>query len=99
MNFPLLNSDNVDQLKEIVVEAMLNPHSRYGFEHAWICEEVDGTIKGMLFGNPGVLEVFVDSPLEVALVKHSYPVNKVKEANESLPGSWHLDAVVSRTYF
>lgn len=93
MDLPLLKEVRGRDLKNIVVDAMENPHYRYGYEHTWVYEE-DGQIIGALFGYPGNLEDFVDGPLAFSLVEHGYSALPPKEGKEALPHQWLLAAVV-----
>lgn len=98
MKFPLLEKVHGRDLKNIVVNAMENPHYRYGYEHAWVYEE-NGQILGALFGYPGNLEDFVDGPLAFSLVEHGYPAMVIKEGKEALADEWLLDAIVVAPLF
>lgn len=98
MKFPVLQKVHGRDLKDIVVDAMKNPHYRYGYEHAWVYEE-NGQILGVLFGYPGSLEDFVDGPLAFSLVEHGYPAMVIKEGKEALADKWLLDMIVVAPLF
>ena len=52
MELPLLDNLDGDLLNEIIIEAMKSPNYRFGYDHAWVCEQ-DSQIVGVLFGYPG----------------------------------------------
>ncbi len=98
LNFSILKKVHGRDLKDIVVNAMQNPHYRYGYEHAWVYEEKN-QILGVLFGYPGSLEDFVDGPLAFSLVEHGYPAMAIKEGKEALADEWLIDTIVVAPLF
>lgn len=98
LNFSILKKVHGRDLKDIVVNAMQNPHYRYGYEHAWVYEEKN-QILGVLFGYPSSLEDFVDGPLAFSLVEHGYPAMAIKEGKEALADEWLIDTIVVAPLF
>ncbi len=98
MELPLLKTVSGDTLNSIINEAMESPNYRYGFEHAWVCEQ-DKQIVGVLFGYPGEFTSMVDGPFEVALINHVLSPFEFKPGNETYPGEWYLDALVVAPIF
>lgn len=93
MELPLLDNLDDDLLNEIIIEAMKSPNYRFGYDHAWVCEQ-DSQIVGVLFGYPGEFGSLVDGPLEVALVNRGLEPIDFKSGSETHSGEWYLDSVV-----
>lgn len=93
MELPLLDNLDGDLLNEIIIEAMKSPNYRYGYEHAWVCEQ-DNQIVGALFGYSGEFASMVDGPLMVALVNRGLEPMDFKSGTETHAGEWYLDSVI-----
>ncbi|MDN6731024.1 MAG: GNAT family N-acetyltransferase, partial [Atopostipes suicloacalis] len=98
MEIPVLKEINSDLLKKILLEAMHQPRYRYGFENAWICER-EGKIAGVFFSYPSEWERLIDGPLQAAMLNHGLPSHTIRQDNESLPGEWYLDTLVTDASF
>lgn len=98
MELPVLNEISEELLEDIIVNAMHSPHYRYGYEHAWVCER-DGKIAGVFFGYPGEWEALIDGPLRASMLKFDYPMEPTPKENETLPGEWYLDTLVTHPDF
>lgn len=93
MDLPLLDGVPGEEINKIIEEAMESPQYRYGYEHAWVCEQ-DDQIAGVLFGYPGEYVSLVDGPFQVALAERGIEPVEIKPGNESHSGEWYLDAIV-----
>jgi len=98
MELPVLDEINEELLEEIIVDAMHSPHYRYGYEHAWVCER-NGQIAGAFFGYPGEWEPLIDGPLQASMLKFDYPMKPAPKENETLPGEWYFDTLVTHPNF
>lgn len=98
MELAVLDEMEDELLKEIVIDAMHSPHYRYGYEHAWV-DEREGRIAGVFFGYPGRLEPLIDGPLQASMLKFNYPLELTPKENETLPGEWYLDTLVTHPDF
>ncbi|HLR91883.1 MAG TPA: GNAT family N-acetyltransferase [Atopostipes sp.] len=93
MDLPLLDVVSGDELNQIIADAMESPQYRYGYEHAWVCEQ-DNQVVGVLFGYPGEYVSLVDGPFHVALAERGIEPAEVKSGEETHSGEWYLDAIV-----
>lgn len=98
MELPLLDNIDNNLFNEIIVEAMKSPNYRFGYEHAWVCEQ-DNQIVGVLFGYPGEYSSLVDGPLEVALVNRGLEPIDFKSGPETHAGEWYLDSLVVAPFY
>lgn len=98
MELPILDEIAPEIFEKIVVEAMHDPHYRYGYEHAYICER-EGEIAGVLFGYPGELEALIDGPLRAAMLNHGVVMAYSAAEPETLPGQWYIDTLVTHPDF
>ena len=98
MESPVLDEINEELLEKIIVNAMHSPHYRYGYEHAWVCER-NGQIAGAFFGYPGEWEPLIDGPLQASMMNFDYQLEPGPKENETLPGEWYLDTLVTHPDF
>ena len=98
MELPVLDELSEELLKKIVIDAMQRPRYRYGYENAWVCER-NGQIAGVFFGYSSKWETLIDGPLKASMVKHGVPMDTIAQENESLPGEWYLDTLVTDPKF
>ena len=98
MELPVLDKLSEELLEEIVIDAMHRPRYRYGYENAWVCER-KGKIAGVFFGYSSKWETLIDGPLQASMIKHGVPMDAIAQENESLPGEWYLDTLVTDPKF
>ena len=98
MEIPALDELSEELLEDIVVDAMHRPRYRYGYENAWICER-NGQIAGVFFGYASEWETLIDGPLQASMLKHDVPMDVIIQENESIPGEWYLDTLVTDPKF
>ena len=98
MELPVLDELSEELLEEIVIDAMHRPRYRYGYENAWVCER-NGKIAGVFFGYSSKWETLIDGPLQASMLKHGVPMDAIAQENESLPGEWYLDTLVTNPKF
>lgn len=98
MELPILEELEGDLLEQIILDAMHTPRYRYGYENAWVCER-ENQIAGVFFGYPGRWEPLIDGPLRAAMLKYDVPMEEIMTENETLPGQWYLDTLVTAPPF
>lgn len=98
MEIPALAALNEELFKNIIIDAMHRPRYRYGYENAWICER-NGQIAGVFFGYPSEWETLIDGPLQASMLKYGQPMDTIIQENESIPGEWYLDTLVTDPNF
>lgn len=98
MELPVLDELSDELLKKIVIEAMHQPRYRYGYENTWVCER-NGQIAGVFFGYSSKWETLIDGPLQASMLNHGVPIDTIIQENESIPGEWYLDTLVTDPKF
>ncbi len=98
MELPVLDEIDEELLEKIIIDAMHRPRYRYGYEHAWVCER-NNQIAGVFFGYSSKWETLIDGPLQAAMLKHRVPMDAIAQENESLPGEWYLDTLITNPKF
>ena len=94
MEIPALNELGEELVKNIVTDAMHQENYRYGSNNAWVCER-NGQIAGVFFAYPSEWEKLIDGPLQAAMLKNGLSIDTMIQENESMPGEWYLDTLVT----
>lgn len=98
MEIPALDELGEELLEDIVMDAMYQENYRYGSNNAWVCER-KGQIVGAFFAYPSEWEKLIDGPLQTAMLKNGRAVDTMIQENESMPGEWYLDTLVTNPEF
>ncbi|MCC5890475.1 MAG: GNAT family N-acetyltransferase [Alkalibacterium sp.] len=98
MELPIMDKVSWEELKPALVEAAKMENYRQSYKNALV-KDIDGQIAGFCFGYKGGLSDTVYEPLSTILDAHNLPQFETFMANETVPGEWYIDSIVTHPDF
>lgn len=98
MELPIMEKVAWEKLKPALVEAAQQDNYRQSYKNALV-KEIDGQIAGFCFGYKGGLSDTVYAPLDTILDAHDLPHFETFMDNETFPGEWYIDSIVTHPDF
>lgn len=98
MELPIMDEVPWEKLKPALVEAAQQENYRQSYKNALV-KDSRGQIAGFCFGYKGGLTESVYAPLETILDAHNLPHFETFMDNETFPGEWYIDSIVTHPDF
>lgn len=98
MELPIMMEVSWERLKPALVEAAEQENYRQSYKNALV-KDCAGKIAGFCFGYQGGLADIVYAPLATILDAHNLPHFETFMDNETLPGEWYIDSIVTHPDF
>lgn len=98
MELPIMDELTWEEIRPALVEAAELENYRQNYKNA-IVKEIDGRIAGFCFGYKGDLGDTAYAPLETILDAHDLPRFETFMENETFPGEWYIDSIVTHSDF